>query len=87
MSAFARQRGLNTERIRYWRDRIEDELSRRRERGQKGPAFVPGVVMDVASGAVVSVQLSSGAVVDVRVPADTAPQWVAGLVLALVEAQ
>jgi hypothetical protein len=87
MSAFARSRGLNVQRVRYWRERVEGGT-----RGEaanianaRTPKLVPGVVVDMRSGGGVSVVLPHGVVVEARRLAEIDPVWLAQVVRALEE--
>lgn len=82
MSAFARKRRLNTQRLRYWRDRVE----RGDRRGSGKPRLVPGVVVGLGTSSI-SVQLPRGVVVEAPTTADVDAEWIAQLVVALENAQ
>lgn len=76
MSAFARKRGLNAQRLSWWRKRLGS--------GQEGHAavsFIPAVVRGTA--APVTVRLARGIEVESADVAAVPPQWLAELVRAL----
>jgi hypothetical protein len=90
MSAFARKRGLNTERLRYWRDRVDAEgLELGVVRSTRRPAdeqrFVPGFVVGLGNSSL-CVRLPRGVMVEAANSADIEPSWLARLVVALEEA-
>lgn len=87
MAAFARERGLDPQRLRYWRERVErngagDGAGRARE-SQAGTALVPGVVVGVGVRAAVSVHLGRGVVVEIQSAREVEPGWLAELARAL----
>ncbi|MGH3905626.1 MAG: IS66 family insertion sequence element accessory protein TnpA [Pseudonocardiaceae bacterium] len=92
MSEFAREQGLDVQRICYWRKRLESGAP---EQGRRGAAarvaggdskLVPGVVIGVRNGAAVSVQLCRGVVVEAESAAAIEPEWLAELQRALEQA-
>ena len=86
MSAFARESGWNTQRLRYWRKRLQDDDARSRRatsstaREQK---FVPGLVVDVGSKAGLSIVLPQGIVLEARSCTEVDPNWLADVLRAL----
>lgn len=79
MSAFARERGLNTQRLYYWRERVEGGGSGASEGRSK---LVPGVVVGVGGNGV-SVELTRGVVVEAATTANLDVEWLVRLVVAL----
>ena len=87
MSAFAREHGLNPQRLRYWRDQVATTVGQaqaRTRRPGRRPAragkLVPGVVV---SSAPVSVYLALGVIVHAQSAQELEPAWIAELVRAL----
>lgn len=86
MSAFAHEKGLNTQRLRYWRDRLQDEeVSTEGVTGSTGrdQKLVPGLVVDVGSKGELSIVLPQGIVLEARSCTDVDPNWLADVVRAL----
>ncbi len=84
LSAFARERGFNPQRLRYWRDRLAERSEERVTGGEANAEFVPGVIVEVASAAV-RLELPRGVVVEAKAAREVEPGWVAELVRALEE--
>jgi len=82
MSEFARTRGLGTQRLRYWRDRLEANGDEHNAGTQR---FVPGIVVGAAASRI-SVHLPRGVVVEATTVGEVEPAWVAELVVALERA-
>lgn len=85
MAAFAREQGLEPQRVRYWRERLEPK----RGNSKATRLLVPGVVMNVPGTGTgpVTLQLPRGVVVEARAARDVEPAWVAELVVALEAAR
>ncbi len=82
MAAFARQRRLGTQRLRYWRDRIEgDETSAGVSDATDGK-LVPGVVVGLGTSRI-SVHLPRGVIVEAPTAVDVEVAWLAEVVVAL----
>lgn len=89
IAAFAREHGLDPQRVRYWRERVEPKVERAKQRGPRatrrsrgGGKLVPGVV-SVGVSAPVRVHLARGVVVEAQAARDMEPTWVAELVRVL----
>jgi hypothetical protein len=82
MAAFARKRGLGTQRLRYWRDRVEGDGTGEGERRGAEAKLVPGVVVGIGSLRI-SVHLSRGVIVEAAAADDLEPAWLAELVVEL----
>jgi len=90
VAAFAREQGLESHRVHYWRERIEPKAGRRKQRGvghragraPNGGKLIPGVVV-VGAHAPVRVHLSRGVIVEAQASAEIEPRWVAALARAL----
>jgi transposase-like protein len=87
LAAFAREEGLDPQRVRYWCERVEPKAKRGkkrvRRRGHRSSGsrkIVPGVVVGVGVHAPVSVQLLRGVVIEAQAVRDIEPTWVAELV-------
>jgi transposase-like protein len=76
LSAFARKRGVNAQRLSWWRKRLSDG-----EAGRGAVAFIPAVVGGTAPS--VTVRLPRGVEVEAAELAAVAPKWLAELVRAL----
>ena len=86
MSAFARESGWNTQRLRYWRDRLqEDDASSERGTGstERAQKLVPGLVVDVGAKVGLSIVLPQGIVLEARSCTEVDPKWLADVVRAL----
>jgi hypothetical protein len=89
MSAFAREHGMNVQRLIYWRQRVgsgsggEKRGSAARGEGTKGK-FVPAVV--VRANVALSVHLCRGVIVEAESAAAIEPEWLAELQRALERA-
>jgi hypothetical protein len=77
LSAFARQQGLNAERLRWWHKRLGNE-----QKGHAAVAFIPAVV-DTTTSAPVMVRLPRGIEVEATDLAAVPPQWLAAVCRAL----
>jgi hypothetical protein len=82
MAAFARKRRLGTQRLRYWRDRVEGEGTGDGERRAAEVKLVPGVVVGLGSSRI-SVHLARSVIVEAATADDVEPAWLAELVVAL----
>lgn len=89
LGTFARLRGLNDTRLRWWKTRLGDW-------GGDGspawaPAFIPAVVREAAepasTGAPVTVRFPGGVVVEVAAPALVPSKWLTAVVSGLSRAQ
>ena len=89
MSAFAREHGMNVQRLIYWRQRAgsgsvgEKRRSAARVDGAHSK-LVPAVV--IGSGVALSVRLSRGVIVEAESVAAIEPEWLAELQRALEQA-
>jgi transposase-like protein len=77
ISAFARERGENVQRLRYWRERVEGQLAK------ASSELIPGVVVGMREQALVTVHMSRGVVVEVHAAGEVEPAWLAELARAL----
>jgi hypothetical protein len=86
MSAFAREHGMNVQRLSYWRQRVasgsvgEQQRSIARVTGTNSK-FVPAVV--VRASVALSVHLSRGVIVEAESATAIEPEWLAELQRAL----
>lgn len=83
MSAFARERGLNIQRVAYWRDRIEGVgPAQWGTSGSAAPRLLPAVVVgNNTSGA--RVLFPAGVVIEVERLDAVSTEWIAALTVAL----
>jgi hypothetical protein len=88
LETFARGRGYDGSRLRWWRERLKDEAGPSRQAA--APAFVPAVVREVRvptrllrTEPAVAVQLPGGMVLEVTDVAVVPPDWLAAVVRAL----
>ena len=88
LATFARQRGLDGSRLRWWKTRLGDwggDVSPAR-----APAFIPAVVREVVetanASAPVTVRLPGGVVVEVADPASVPSKWLAAVMSGLSRA-
>lgn len=86
MNAFARERGMNVQRLIYWRKRLEPEsLGEERRGGARrlgaGSKLVPAVV--IGTGCALSVRLCRGVIVEAVSTEAIEPEWLAELQRAL----
>lgn len=87
LETFARQRGLNGTRLRWWKSRLGDWSGDTSP--ACAPAFIPAVVRDAAeaaSSSAVTVRLPGGVVVEVADPASVPPKWLTVVVSGLSRA-
>ena len=83
MTVFARERGLGLQRLRYWRDRVEEGGERTQALVRRAaPKLVPGVVVATGTSRI-SVHLPRGVVVEAATTGDVEPGWLAELTAAL----
>jgi len=82
MAAFARKRRLGTQRLRYWRDRIESDETSGGVRDSPEGQLVPGVVVGLGTSRV-SVHLPRGVIVEAATAGDVDVAWLAEVVVAL----
>jgi hypothetical protein len=80
MLAFSRRERINIERIRYWRDRVE-QGSVAGIASKLAPVVVTGQLTDEGSG--LSIQLAGG--VTVRATSNVDARWLTDVVVALSE--
>ncbi|MGH8308758.1 MAG: IS66 family insertion sequence element accessory protein TnpA [Steroidobacteraceae bacterium] len=90
MSAFAREQGVNLQRLRYWRWRVEgrtEQGGERRERRTKTSShkLIPGVVVGIGERAPVTVHVGRRVVVEAQAARDIDPAWLSNVVRALEE--
>jgi hypothetical protein len=94
MYAFAREHGLDPQRVRYWRERAEATGAKPRSGGLTtqpleqpvdSGRLVPAVVVGLNDAASVSVHVGRGVVVEAQGVEALAPDWIAELVRALEE--
>jgi hypothetical protein len=85
MSAFAREHGMNVQRLIYWRERVGSGavVAKRNDArvADKKSKFVPAVV--VRAGVALSVHLCRGVVVEAESATAIEPEWLAELQRAL----
>lgn len=86
MAMFARERGLEPHRLRYWRDRVGEAGERTQAVVRPAePKLVPGVVVTTGTSRI-SVHLPRGVVVEAATTADVEPRWLAELTATLESA-
>jgi len=76
LSAFARQQGVNAERLRWWHKRVDAD-----EDNPRTLTFIPAVVS--AKGSPVVLRLPRGIEVEVADVTAVSPQWLVAVVRAL----
>ena len=89
MSAFAREHGLNVQRLIYWRERVGSGAVGEKQRnaarvGDANSKYVPAVV--VRAGVALSVHLCRGVIVEAESATAIEPGWLAELQRALEQA-
>lgn len=78
MSAFARERGWNVQRLAYWRDRLEgDETGGMRGPEKQPPRWLPAVVVGTKESVVARVVFEGGVTVEVEAIEALSPDWIA----------
>lgn len=84
--AFAREHGLDAQRLSWWRKRLGLGPAPRARLDRSGARLVPAIVRPAADArdAVVAVRLPDGIVIEAS-STDVSPQWVAALVRELAE--
>ena len=90
MSAFAREQGVNLQRLRYWRGRVEGRTELRGDRRvprtkTSGRKLIPGVVVGIGERAPLTVHLGRRVVVEAQAARDIDPAWLSNVVRALQE--
>ena len=89
VAAFARDHGIEPQRLHYWRKRVEGTGKPGEEGGgmsTRAEKFIPGVVVGIGTGAPVTVRLDGRVVVEANAVRDLEPSWLAELVRALERA-
>jgi len=84
LSGFAAERGVNVQRLSWWRKRLEERgraVAHRRKERPAAVSFIPAVVS--VSGVRVVVRLPRGVEVEVGDTAAVPPAWLAATVKAL----
>lgn len=83
--AFAREHGLDAQRISWWKKRLGVSASSDVRNVEPAAALVPAIVRGADDGARVRVRLPAGVVIEASSTDDVAPEWVAAVMRELAD--